>query len=39
MFLPLARFLDNFIEHGSVLELQRKIGLDASNLASLFSKA
>ena len=30
---------DNFIEHGSVLELQRKIGLDASNLASLFSKA
>jgi 1-deoxy-D-xylulose-5-phosphate synthase len=30
---------DNFIEHGSVLELQRKIGLNASNLASLFSKA
>jgi 1-deoxy-D-xylulose-5-phosphate synthase len=29
---------DNFIEHGSVLELQRKIGLDASNLAGLFSK-
>ncbi|MDA9087149.1 1-deoxy-D-xylulose-5-phosphate synthase [Polaribacter sp.] len=30
---------DNFIEHGSVLELQRKIGLNPSNLASLFSKA
>ena len=30
---------DNFIEHGSVLELQHKIGLDAKNLAILFSKA
>ena len=30
---------DNFIEHGSVSELQNKIGLDAKNLAKLFSKA
>ena len=30
---------DNFIEHGSVLQLQNKIGLDAKSLANLFSKA
>ncbi|MDC1464791.1 1-deoxy-D-xylulose-5-phosphate synthase [Polaribacter sp.] len=29
---------DNFIEHGSVNELQKKIGLNPSNLASIFSK-
>jgi 1-deoxy-D-xylulose-5-phosphate synthase len=29
---------DNFIEHGSLLELQNKIGLNPSNLASIFSK-
>ncbi|AUC85897.1 1-deoxy-D-xylulose-5-phosphate synthase [Polaribacter sp. ALD11] len=29
---------DNFIEHGSVSQLQNKIGLDAENLANLFSK-
>jgi 1-deoxy-D-xylulose-5-phosphate synthase len=29
---------DNFIEHGSVSELQHKIGLDANSLAKLFSK-
>ena len=27
---------DNFIEHGSVLELQRKIGLDAKSLSTFF---
>jgi 1-deoxy-D-xylulose-5-phosphate synthase len=30
---------DNFIAHGSVSELQNKIGLDAKSLAKLFSKA
>jgi 1-deoxy-D-xylulose-5-phosphate synthase len=30
---------DNFIAHGSVSELQRKIGLDANSLAKLFSTA
>jgi len=30
---------DNFIAHGSVSELQRKIGLDANSLAKLFSNA
>lgn len=28
---------ENFIEHGSVLELQNKIGIDAKSLAKLFS--
>ncbi|TXD50093.1 1-deoxy-D-xylulose-5-phosphate synthase [Polaribacter sp. IC073] len=28
---------DNFVEHGSVLELQNKIGLDAKSLANVFS--
>jgi 1-deoxy-D-xylulose-5-phosphate synthase len=27
---------DNFIEHGSVLELQYQIGLDAKSLSALF---
>ena len=30
---------DNFITHGSVLELQQSIGLDSKSLAKLFSKA
>ena len=29
---------DNFVAHGSISELQNKIGLNPSNLASLFSK-
>ena len=29
---------DNFIEHGSVLELQRKIGLDAKSIAKKIMK-
>jgi 1-deoxy-D-xylulose-5-phosphate synthase len=30
---------DNFITHGSISELQNKIGLDPNSLAVLFSKA